>query len=424
MVTLGCRLNINESEMMRQQAAAAGLSDTIIVNTCAVTAEAERQARQTIRRLHREQPSSKIVVTGCAAQIHPESFADMPEVAQVIGNDRKLDPTLWQSLAPNAAPLAEPLERVLVNDIMSVQETAGHLVAGFAGHTRAFVQIQNGCDHRCTFCVIPFGRGNSRSVGVGEVVRQCQSLVNDMGYQEIVLTGVDLTAYGKDLPNSPNLGYLVERILTLVPGLPRLRISSIDSVEVDPLLFELLCDEPRLMPHLHLSLQAGDNMILKRMKRRHNREQSIAFCQALRARRPDMTFGADLIAGFPTETDEMFANSLQLIDDCGLTFLHIFPYSPRPNTPAAKMPQVPPSIRKDRARQLRSAGQAALAKHLASRVGQTTMVLWESNEHGHDPSFAPVRWQPQAGEAPPTAGQLSLVHLYAVENDKHLLATP
>jgi threonylcarbamoyladenosine tRNA methylthiotransferase MtaB len=424
MVTLGCRLNINESEMMRQQAATAGLSDTIIVNTCAVTAEAERQARQTIRRLHREQPSSKIVVTGCAAQIHPESFADMPEVAQVIGNDRKLDPTLWQSLAPNAAPLAEPLERVIVNDIMSVQETAGHLVAGFAGHTRAFVQIQNGCDHRCTFCVIPFGRGNSRSVGVGEVVRQCQSLVNDMGYQEIVLTGVDLTAYGKDLPNSPNLGYLVERILTLVPGLPRLRISSIDSVEVDPLLFELLCDEPRLMPHLHLSLQAGDNMILKRMKRRHNREQSIAFCQALRARRPDMTFGADLIAGFPTETDEMFANSLQLIEDCGLTFLHIFPYSPRPNTPAAKMPQVPPSIRKDRARQLRSAGQAALAKHLASRVGQTTMVLWESNEHGHDPSFAPVRWQPQAGEAPPTAGQLSLVHLYAVENDKHLLATP
>jgi threonylcarbamoyladenosine tRNA methylthiotransferase MtaB len=424
MVTLGCRLNINESEMMRQQAAAAGLSDTIIVNTCAVTAEAERQARQTIRRLHREQPSHKIVVTGCAAQIHPESFADMPEVAQVIGNDRKLDPTLWQSLAPNASPLAEPLERVLVNDIMSVQETAGHLVAGFAGHTRAFVQIQNGCDHRCTFCVIPFGRGNSRSVGVGEVVRQCQSLVNDMGYQEIVLTGVDLTAYGKDLPNSPNLGYLVERILTLVPGLPRLRISSIDSVEVDPLLFELLCDEPRLMPHLHLSLQAGDNMILKRMKRRHNREQSIAFCQALRARRPDMTFGADLIAGFPTETDEMFANSLQLIEDCGLTFLHIFPYSPRPNTPAAKMPQVPPSIRKDRARQLRSAGQAALAKHLASRVGQTTMVLWESNEHGHDPSFAPVRWQPQAGEAPPTAGQLSLVHLYAVENDKHLLATP
>ncbi len=404
LVTLGCRLNIHESEVMRRHAQAAGLDDTIIVNTCAVTAEAERQARQTIRRLARERPNAKLIVTGCAAQVNPDSFAAMPQVSQVIGNDRKLDPAVWQeSLLPT-----EQLERVIVNDIMSVRETANHLVDGFRGHARAFVQIQNGCDHRCTFCIIPFGRGNSRSVGVGEVVRQVQTLVQ-AGYREVVLTGVDLTAYGKDLPGEPTLGQLVKRLLTIVPDLPRLRISSIDSIEVDGLLFDLLSHEARLMPHVHLSLQSGDNMILKRMKRRHNREQAIDFCQRLRAARPDMTFGADLIAGFPTEDEAMFENSLALVRDCQLTYLHVFPYSARDGTPAARMPQVPLPVRKERAARLRDAGARALTDHLASRVGRVEAVLWEQNGQGFDPTFAPVRW---AGDgAPPPPGSLQSVRL-------------
>jgi threonylcarbamoyladenosine tRNA methylthiotransferase MtaB len=329
--------------------------------------------------------------------VNPDSFAAMPQVSQVIGNDRKLDPAVWQgSLAP-----VDQLERVIVNDIMSVRETANHLVDGFRGHARAFVQIQNGCDHRCTFCIIPFGRGNSRSVGVGEVVRQVQTLVQ-AGYREVVLTGVDLTAYGKDLPGEPTLGQLVKRLLTIVPDLPRLRISSIDSIEVDDLLFDLLSHEARLMPHVHLSLQAGDNMILKRMKRRHSREQAIDFCQRLKSARPEMTFGADLIAGFPTEDEAMFENSLALVRDCQLTYLHVFPYSARDGTPAARMPQVPLPVRKERAARLR---------HLASRVGRVEAVLWEQNGQGFDPTFAPVHW----GDAspPPPLGSLQSVRLLA-----------
>lgn len=393
-VTLGCRLNTFESEGMRKAAREAGHDDLVIVNTCAVTAEAVRQARQTIRRLRRDNPGSRIIVTGCAAQTEPETFAAMPEVTQVIGNDIKLKGETWVEAVP-PQPTAfglEALEKVRVNDIMSVRETAGHLVDGLEGRARAFVQVQNGCDHRCTFCIIPFGRGNSRSVPMGDVVSQINRLVDPGGYREVVLTGVDLTSYGADLPGHPRLGALVEAILVHCPGLERLRISSIDSIEADDRLLRLLKEEPRLMPHLHLSLQAGDNLILKRMKRRHSREDAIRFCADLRQARPDFVFGADIIAGFPTETEDMFAQSLDLVDACGLTFLHVFPYSPRQGTPAARMPQVAKAVIKERAARLRTKGAEALARHLAGHVGKVSRVLVEREGMGRLDDFTPVRF--------------------------------
>ncbi len=380
-ITFGCRLNAFESEVMRGHAENAGLRDAVIVNTCAVTAEAERQARQAIRKARRDNPTARIVVTGCAAQRDADAFAAMPEVDRVIGNTEKMQA---ESFAPDAdAPLA-------VSDIMTVQETAGHLIAGFEDRARAFVQVQNGCDHRCTFCVIPYGRGNSRSVPIGQIVQQVQQLAAN-GYAEVVLTGVDITSYGADLPGRPALGQMVRRLLALVPDLPRLRISSIDAVEVDDDLLDLIAGEPRLMPHLHLSLQAGDDMILKRMKRRHSRADAVAFCEQVRALRPDAVFGADLIAGFPTETDAMFRRSLDLIDDCGLTWLHVFPYSPRPGTPAARMPQLPKAVRRDRARQLRQAGERRVAAFLKGCVGQDATVLVETAERGRTEQYAPVQ---------------------------------
>jgi threonylcarbamoyladenosine tRNA methylthiotransferase MtaB len=379
-LTFGCRLNAYESEVMRGHARAAGLTDAVIVNTCAVTAEAERQARQAIRKARRENPKARLIVTGCAAQIDPAAYAAMPEVDRVVGNAEKLRPATF------AGP-EHP--RVLVDDIMSVRETAGHLIHGFEGRTRAFVQVQQGCDHRCTFCVIPYGRGPSRSVPLGEVVRQVRALV-EAGTAEVVLSGVDITDYGKDLPGRPGLGQLARRLLAQVPELPRLRISSVDPVEIDEALLRLLAEEERLMPHLHLSLQAGDDLILKRMKRRHLQADAEALCRRARRLRPDVVFGADLIAGFPTEDEAMFANTLSLVEDCGLTHLHVFPYSPRPGTPAARMPQVPAGLRKDRAARLRAAGEAALARFLESRVGATERVLVEKPDFGHSEQFAPV----------------------------------
>ncbi|KGJ17641.1 tRNA (N(6)-L-threonylcarbamoyladenosine(37)-C(2))-methylthiotransferase MtaB [Paracoccus sanguinis] len=384
LATLGCRLNAYESEAMREMAESAGLTGAVIVNTCAVTAEAVRKARQEIRRLARENPGAPIIVTGCAAQTEPETFAAMPEVARVIGNHEKMQPATWAGLA---AP-DYGTERVMVDDIMSVRETAGHLIDGFGRH-RAYVQVQNGCDHRCTFCIIPFGRGNSRSVPAGVVVDQIRRL-RDRGFNEVVLTGVDLTSWGADLPGTPRLGNLVRRILRMVPDLPRLRISSIDSIEADPELMEAIATEPRLMPHLHLSLQHGDDLILKRMKRRHLRDDAIRFCEEARRLRPDIVFGADIIAGFPTETEAHFENSLRLVDDCGLSFLHVFPYSPRKGTPAARMPAVlGPAIR-DRAARLRAAGAAALAAHLSAQVGQRHSVLTEGPRLGRTEQFTEV----------------------------------
>ena len=384
--TLGCRLNAYETEAMKELSAAAGLRNAVIVNTCAVTAEAVRKAKQEIRRLSREHPGAPIIVTGCAAQTEPETFAAMPEVARVIGNHEKMQPATWTAL--RAPDLIGGTEKIQVDDIMSVRETAGHLIDGFGRH-RAYVQVQNGCDHRCTFCIIPFGRGNSRSVPAGVVVEQIKRLC-DKGFNEVVLTGVDLTSWGADLPAQPRLGDLVLRILRLVPDLPRLRISSIDSIEADPALMGAIASEPRLMPHLHLSLQSGDTMILKRMKRRHAREDSIAFCQEARRLRPDMVFGADLIAGFPTETEAMFENSLKLVEDCGLTFLHVFPFSPRKGTPAARMPQVRGPEIKSRASRLRAAGDAALQRHLAAQVGQTHTILTEGPRLGRTRQFTEV----------------------------------
>ncbi len=380
-ITFGCRLNTFESEVMRRAAAGASLGDAVIVNTCAVTAEAERQARQAIRKTRREHPEARIIVTGCSAQIDPARYAAMAEVDQVVGNAAKLDPASW----PGAADA-----RVVVNDIMTVRETAGHLVDGFDGRTRAFVQVQTGCDHRCTFCIIPFGRGPSRSVPVGEVVRQVRALV-EADCREVVLSGVDITSYGGDLPGRPSLGQLVRRLLTQVPELPRLRLSSLDPVEVDETLWRLIAEEPRLMPHLHLSLQAGDDFVLKRMKRRHGRADAVAFCERARRLRPDIVFGADLIAGFPTETEAMFDRTLALVEDCGLTYLHVFPYSERPGTPAARMPSVPKPVRRDRAARLREAGDAALAGFLRSRVGSHARVLVETEGSGRTEQFAPVR---------------------------------
>ncbi len=380
-VTFGCRLNSYESEVMRAHARNAGLEDVVIVNTCAVTSEAERQARQTIRKLRRERPDARIVVTGCAAQIDPQRFAAMPEVDQVIGNQEKLQAESWG---------LPPTEKILVNDIMSVKETAGHLIGGFEDRARAFVQVQQGCDHRCTFCIIPFGRGPSRSVPIGAVVEQVQALVK-AGYNEVVLSGVDITSYGPDLPGSPTLGQMVRRLLACVPELPRLRLSSLDCIEMDEDLWRLIEHEPRLMPHLHLSLQAGDDMILKRMKRRHSRADAVAFCQRVRSLRPDAVFGADFIAGFPTETEEMFANTLKMVEDCGLTWLHVFPYSPRPGTPAARMPQVDGAVRKERAARLRAVGAEAEARMLATLVGRSASVLVEKDDLGRTEHFAEIR---------------------------------
>lgn len=387
--TLGCRLNAYETEAMRELSAAAGLDNAVIVNTCAVTAEAVRKAKQEIRRLRRENPDAAVIVTGCAAQTEPETFAAMPEVTRVIGNHEKMQADTWRGIA-RAPDFIGETERVTVDDIMSVRETAGHLIDGFGRH-RAYVQVQNGCDHRCTFCIIPYGRGNSRSVPAGVVVEQIKRLV-DRGFNEVVLTGVDLTSWGADLPAEPRLGDLVQRILRLVPDLPRLRISSIDSIEADEVLMQAIATEPRLMPHLHLSLQAGDNMILKRMKRRHLRDDAIRFCEEARRLRPDMVFGADIIAGFPTETEEMFANSLKLVDDCGLTFLHVFPYSARKGTPAARMPQVDGRSIRDRAARLRARGDERLRLHLAEQAGREHRVLMENPRLGRTEQFTEVRF--------------------------------
>jgi threonylcarbamoyladenosine tRNA methylthiotransferase MtaB len=383
--TLGCRLNAYETEAMKELAAAAGVSGAVVVNTCAVTAEAVRKAKQEIRRLSRENPGAAIIITGCAAQTEPETFAAMPEVARVVGNHEKMQAETWKGLA--APDLIGETERVQVDDIMSVRETAGHLIDGFGRH-RAYVQVQNGCDHRCTFCIIPYGRGNSRSVPAGVVVEQINRLV-DHGFNEVVLTGVDLTSWGADLPGEPRLGDLVWRILKLT-SVPRLRISSIDSVEADPALIEAIATEPRLMPHLHLSLQAGDDLILKRMKRRHLRDDAIRFCAEMRALRPEMVFGADIIAGFPTETEAMFRRSLDLVGECGLTFLHVFPFSARKGTPAARMPQVRGPEIKERAARLRALGDATLRLHLEGAVGQVHRVLTEGARLGRTEQFAEV----------------------------------
>ncbi len=412
--TLGCRLNAYETEAMTELAASAGVTGAVVVNTCAVTAEAVRKAKQEIRRLARENPGAQVIVTGCAAQTEPATFAAMPEVTRVIGNTEKMQAATWAALA--VPDLIGVTERVQVDDIMSVRETAGHLIDGFGRH-RAYVQVQNGCDHRCTFCIIPYGRGNSRSVPAGVVVEQIKRLV-DRGFAEVVLTGVDLTSWGADLPSTPRLGDLVMRILRLVPDLARLRISSIDSIEADDALMGAIATEPRLMPHLHLSLQAGDDMILKRMKRRHLRDDAIRFCQEARRLRPDMVFGADIIAGFPTETEEMFQQSLSLIDDCGLTFLHVFPYSARQGTPAAKMPPVRGPAIKERAARLRAAGDFALQRHLGQQMGQHHRVLMESPRMGRTEQFTEVDFGTDQPE-----GQIVSAQIIG-QNGVRLIAVP
>lgn len=385
--TMGCRLNAYESEVMRDHARAAGLDNLVVINSCAVTGEAERQTRQAIRRARRKNPESRIVVTGCAAQISPDSYAAMAEVDAVFGNGEKLAPESWSALAGD-----EATARVQVNDIMSMRETAAHMIQGFDGRARAFVQIQQGCDHRCTFCIIPYGRGPSRSVPAGEVVRQIQTLVTN-GFKEIVLTGVDLTDYGKDLPGHPTLGGLTSRILKLVPDLPRLRLSSLDPVEIDDRLMALYGEETRLLPHVHLSIQAGDDMVLKRMKRRHLRDDVLRACEDLRRVRSDMTFGADLIAGFPTESDAMFENTLNLVDEAGLSHLHVFPYSERDGTPAARMPPVPVPVRKERAAALREAGDRQMRRLFDLAMGETASVLLEKDQSGRCEHFLPIRLQ-------------------------------
>jgi threonylcarbamoyladenosine tRNA methylthiotransferase MtaB len=420
-VTFGCRLNISESEAIRRQAEAAGHRDLIVVNTCAVTAEATRQARQSIRRLKRERPDAKIVVTGCAAQIEPQSFAGMTEVSLVLGNDEKLRMGIWSQLAASnsfAAPDfgLSATEKVKVADIMAVRETAVHLADAFGQHTRAFVQVQNGCDHRCTFCVIPYGRGNSRSAPMGGVVEQVQRL-SEQGAKEVVLTGVDMTSYGKDLPGAPTLGHLVQALLRHVPGLPRLRLSSIDAVEVDDALREALASERRLMPHLHLSLQSGDDLILKRMKRRHSRDDAIRFCDEMRGLRPDIVFGADIIAGFPTEDDAMFERSLDIVSECGITHLHVFPYSARNGTPAARMPQLADGVIAERSVRLRALGADRLSQYLDAQVGQSLRVLTERGNMGHTEGFAAVRFAHDIA-----AGQIVEAHITAHEGRRLLVA--
>ena len=406
-VTFGCRLNALESEVLRKNAAAAGLNGAVIVNTCAVTAEAERQARQSIRRLRRERPDAKIIVTGCAAQIHPDRFAEMPEVDHVLGNAEKMDSL---RLAPDG-------EKVRVGDIMAVQETASHLLDGFEGRARAFVQVQNGCDHRCTFCIIPYGRGPSRSVPMGAVVDQVRTLV-ESGYREIVLTGVDVTSYGPDLPGKPTLGQLARRLLAAVPELERLRLTSLDPAEMDDDIWSLLAEEPRLMPHLHLSLQAGDDLILKRMKRRHLRADAIRVAERARILRPAIALGADFIAGFPTEDDAAFENTLALVDEAGLSFLHVFPYSGREGTPAARMPQVPVPVRKARAERLRAKGAAALDRHLQAQVGRTVRALVEQDGVARAEDYARVRLSGAAAPGTVVAARVTAAHA------GELIATP
>ena len=408
-VTFGCRLNAFESEVIAREAESAGLTDTIVINSCAVTNEAVAQARQSIRRLKRARPQVRIVVTGCAAQTQASMFADMAEVDRVVGNDDKMRGEAWRHArvafdAAAAFGIASE-EKIAVADIMAVREMAPHLLEGFQkGLPRVFVQVQNGCDHRCTFCIIPYGRGNSRSVPMGAVVDQVRALL-ERGHAEIVLTGVDLTSYGADLPGAPKLGLLTKQILRHVPELKRLRISSIDQVEVDRDLLDVIAADERLMPHLHLSLQSGDDLILKRMKRRHSRDDAVQFCAQVRRLRPDIAFGADIIAGFPTETEEMFARSKDLVEACGLTFLHVFPYSPRPGTPAARMPQVSGEVIKQRAKRLRATGEAALQKRLASEIGATRQVLIESATQGRTEHFMPVAI---AGETPGTVRTLAI----------------
>ena len=392
LITLGCRLNTYESEVMRGHATDAGLNDAVIINTCAVTSEAVRSARQTIRRAAKDNPGAPILVTGCAAQIDPDMFAKMPEVTRVIGNHEKMQAETWRP-----AELLGGHEKVRVNDIMSVRETAAHLIDGMEGRARAYVQVQNGCDHRCTFCIIPYGRGNSRSVPAGEVVNQVRRLV-ETGHYEVVLTGVDLTSWGADLPGAPQLGNLVQRILKLVPELKQLRISSIDAIEIDDALMETMA-EPRLAPFMHLSLQHGDDLILKRMKRRHSRADAIALTDRLRAVRPDIALGADIIAGFPTETEAHFENSARLVEECGLSFLHVFPYSPRPGTPAARMPQLNKAVVKARAARLRDVGAAALERHLRKYDGQTVEALVERGNSARLPDFTPVQFESDPGDA-------------------------
>ncbi len=406
-VTFGCRLNAYESEVVRDHATAAGCTDVVIVNTCAVTAEAERQARQAIRKARRERPGAEIVVTGCAAQIDPDAFAAMPEVDRVLGNIEKMQRESYAAEVP-----------VMVNDIMSVRETAGHLLHGFGNRARAFVQVQQGCDHRCTFCIIPFGRGNSRSVPIGEIVRQVAELTAN-GHGEIVLSGVDISSYGADLPGRPSLGQMARRLLAHVPDLRRLRISSIDCIEIDDDLKRLTAEEERLMPHLHLSLQSGDDTILKRMKRRHGRADAVALCEELRRLRPDIVFGADLIAGFPTETEDMFANTLAMIEDCNLTWLHVFPYSERPGTPATRMPQVTKAERKERAARLREAGNRAANTYLESRVGGHEEILAETGHSGRTAQFAPVQFEQAV-----TSGKIVSGRITAVDNEMCLTAIP
>ena len=410
-ITLGCRLNTYESEVMRRHALEAGLGDAVIINTCAVTSEAVRGARQAIRRAAKENPGAPILVTGCAAQIDPGAFAAMPEVTRVIGNHEKMQAETWQP-----PDLLGGAEKVRVNDIMGVRETAAHLIDGMDGRARAYVQVQNGCDHRCTFCIIPYGRGNSRSVPAGEVVAQVRRLV-ETGHYEVVLTGVDLTSWGADLPGAPQLGNLVQRILKLVPELRQLRISSIDAIEMDEALIAAL-GEARVAPYLHLSLQHGDDLILKRMKRRHGRDQAIQLTQRLRAVRPDIALGADIIAGFPTETEAHFESSVRLVEECGLAFLHVFPYSPRPGTPAAKMPQVAKPLIRERAARLRAFGEAALARHLERHLGETRSALLERGLAARLPDFTPVRLTALAGEG----GQVLPVRITG-HDGKQLLGT-
>ncbi len=401
-LTFGCRLNTYESEVMRGHASQ--LTNTIIVNTCAVTAEAERQARQAIRRAHRENPQAQIVVTGCAAQIAPDTWATLPGVARVLGNEDKLNPESWAPGAPSA-----------VSDIMVARETAAHLVTEFAGRARAFVQVQQGCDHRCTFCIIPFGRGPNRSVPIGAIADQVRTLVAT-GYREIVLTGVDIASYGPDLPGRPTLGQMVRRLLAAVPELPRLRLSSIDPAAIDADLWRLIETEPRLMPHLHLSMQAGSDLILKRMKRRHLRQQGLDVIARARALRPGIGIGADLIAGFPTETEALFAETLEFVQEAQIPFVHVFPYSERPGTPAARMPAIPVPTRRERAARLREAGAQAARSFLAAQLGRTISVLAETETSGHSEHFAPVKIAAQPG-------QLLQARVTAAHAD-HLLAEP
>jgi len=403
-VSMGCRLNTYEGEVMRAHARDAGIANAIIVNTCAVTKEAERQGMQALRKLRRENPGAHIIATGCAVQLDPARYAAMPEVDRVLGNEHKMKAESFR---------IEPDEKVLVSDIMTVRETAEHLVEGFDGRTRAFVQVQQGCDHRCTFCIIPFARGNNRSVPMGRIVQEVRGLVA-AGYKEVVITGVDITGYGGDLPGTPSLGQMLRRLLMAVPELPRLRLSSLDPAEADEDLFGLIADEPRLMPHFHISAQAGDDMILKRMKRRHSRADVIAFCDRVHALRPDAVFGADLIAGFPTEDETMFQNSLALVDDAGLSMLHVFPYSIRQGTPAARMPQVNGAVIKERAGRLRAKGAEALARCLASQIGKHVSVLMEKDGRGHSEHYLPI----DLGEADALAGSIVAAHIVGTADSR------